>query len=245
MDVSMTIWTILSTILHPLPEVLVILVTGICVAIQGAMSYATIGATTALILIVGIIAIGCIFYFKRVASKRDRQADESILTQRSRQLKTGDNYTVHQYVDIDDYDEVSQRQWQLQGRAEEGAYDEVFQLHGQQQGPTEEEDYDEVSQTHDQQHGPAEEGDNSDPALPALADNFPEPHDSEYDDGIPVLPVLAEYFPGAQATEESNGGDTLPESVSGSQSYTPLMRDVFVDDARTVVTYISPTEDNT
>ncbi|XP_046564285.1 uncharacterized protein LOC124273108 [Haliotis rubra] len=220
--------------------------TGIC--IQGSTVHVIgLGLSTGCVLL--IVGIVCIFVFhfrrRRQTTERDHQRNESIHTERSGQLETGAYYPVHRYRDIDDYDEVSQQKGQQEGLVEEEDYDEVSQQQGQQERPVEEEDYEEVSQRQGQQKGPVEEEYNSDPALPALAGYFPGPHDSEYDDGIPVLPVLADYFPGSQDAEDNNGVDTSPSSASGSKSYTRLMRDVFVDGPRTVVTYISPTEDNT
>ncbi|XP_067668050.1 uncharacterized protein DDB_G0290301-like [Haliotis asinina] len=147
------------------------------------------------------------------------------------------------------YDEVSQSQEQQQ--REEEYYDEVspqqrpaegkdyYEVSQQQQGPVEEEDYDEVSQQQRQQEPTL----NSNPAFPALAGYFPGPRGSEDDDSDSVLPVLADYYPGAQDTEDNNGSDTSHSSASASQSYAHLIRDVFVDNPRTVVTYLSPTED--
>ncbi|XP_046560089.1 uncharacterized protein LOC124269121 [Haliotis rubra] len=200
---------------------------GIC--IQGSnVPVLGLGLSTGFVLL--IVCTVCIFVFhfrrRRQTTERNHQRDESILTERSGQVETGEYCQVHRYWDIDDYDEVSQRQGQQRGRAEE-------------------EDYEEVSQQQRQQQGPSEEEDNSAPALPVLADYFPGPSGSDDDDGIPVPPVLADYLPGARNVEDNNEGDTLHESTSGSQSYTPLMRDVFVDDPKPVVTYISPTEDNT
>ncbi|XP_046542729.1 uncharacterized protein LOC124253052 [Haliotis rubra] len=236
---------------------------GIC--IQGSTVHVFgPGLATGCVLLIVCTVFILVLHFRRrrQTTERNHQRDESILTERSVQVETGEFYPVHRYWDIDDYDEVSQQQGQQQGPVEEEDYEEVSQQQGQQQGPAVEEDYEEVSQQHGQQQGPAVEEDyeevsqqqrqqqgpveeevNSDPALPALADFFPGPHDSECDDGIPVLPVWADYFPGSQDTEDNNGGDTSPSSTSGSHSYTRLMRDMFVDDPITVVTYISPTED--
>ncbi|XP_046560903.1 platelet endothelial aggregation receptor 1-like [Haliotis rubra] len=141
----------------------------------------------------------------RQALSRNHQRDESILTERSGQVETGEYYQVHRYWDIGDYDEVSQRQGQQKRPVEEEDYEEVSQQQRQHQGQAEEEDYDEVSQQQEQQEGPAEEEDNSDPALPALADYFPGPHGSEDDDSNSVLPVLADYFPSAPGTGDNNG----------------------------------------
>ncbi|XP_046552959.1 scavenger receptor class F member 1-like [Haliotis rubra] len=243
--------------------------TGIC--IQGSTVHVVgLGLSTGCVIL--IVCTVCIFVFhlrrRRQTTERNHQRNESIHTERSGQLETGEYYPVHRYWDIDDYDEVSQqqgqqqvpvkeedydvesqRQGQLQVPVKEEDYDEVSQRQGQQQVPVKEEDYNEVSQRQGQQQVPAEEEDydegsqqlrqhqgqaeeeyNSDPALPALADCFPGPHGSEDDDSNPVLPVLADYFPGAQGTEDNNDGDTSHSSASGSQSYTPLMWDVFVDD---------------
>ncbi|XP_067670246.1 uncharacterized protein [Haliotis asinina] len=272
-------------------------------------------STGYVLLIVGIVCIFVLcFRHRRQTAERDHQRGETIHVYRSGLLETGEYFPVHQYWDIDDYDEVSQLQEQQQreeeyyddvsqqqGPAEGKDYDEVTERQGQQQGPVEKEDYDEVSQQQRQQEPTLEvvEVYNSNPAFPALVGHFPGPRGIEDDDSDSVLPVLADYhpgdrdtednngsedddsdsvlpvladyypgaqdtednngsedddsdslllvladyYPGAQDTEDNNGSDTSHSSVSASQSYTHLIRDVFVDNPRTVVTYLSPTED--
>ncbi|XP_046558398.1 uncharacterized protein LOC124267509 isoform X2 [Haliotis rubra] len=152
----------------------------------------------------------------------------------------------------EDYDDVSQQYGQHQGPAVEEDYDEVSQQYGQHQGSAVEEDYNGVSQRHGQHQGPAVEEDYEEVAQshgqqqrPVFADSFSGPPDVEVNtNSDPALPLVTNNIPGALNTKD-HCGDTSSSSASASQSYTPLVRDIFIDDPETVVRYISPTVDKT
>ncbi|XP_048246411.1 multiple epidermal growth factor-like domains protein 6 [Haliotis rufescens] len=202
--------------------------TGICSEGPSAINAGTIGTSTALVAFVfGISVTVCIFYCKRVSENRDNRVDESTHTGRSRQAEPSEDYTLHRYWDIEDYDEVSQPLGQQQGASEEdNNSDPDFPMLA------------------DYLPGPLDTEDNSnDPALPVLADYFPVALDTEDNKSDPVFPVLADNFPVTLGSGD-NSSDTSCSSTSGSHSYTHLVRSVFVDDPTTVVTYISPSEDN-